>query len=481
MKLSLDLRLSQKLVMTPQLQQAIKLLQLSKLELSQTISQELLENPMLEEVSQEELDEEASVEGQDPEKEPDENDESGSDTTAEELNSQWEEYLEDTDYKTKNLETIDNAVAEGPSFEATLSKPPTLAEHLVSQLRLSKTSQEEFDIGLFIIGNIDEDGYLRQSIEDISGASSKPLEAVDSVLKLIQTFDPTGIGARNLKECLLIQIRDRGIQVPFLEQIISDHLKDIENRKITMVARAVKASFEEVIEAMKAMERLEPKPGRPFYSEEAQTIIPDVYVVKSEGQYRIALNDDGLPRLHISPYYRKLITSKIETSSSTKSYLNEQLKSAVWLIRSIEQRNRTIFKVAQSIVKIQREFFERGISHLKPLVLRQVAEDISMHESTISRVTTNKYMHTSHGIFELKFFFNNSVGAANGDEGELSSVTVRDIIRQLVDLEAADKPLKDQEIMDRLMEKNIKIARRTVAKYRTELKIPSASRRKRYN
>ena len=481
MKLSVDLRLVQKLVMTPQLQQAIKLLQLSKLELSQTISQELLENPLLEEISQEQLEEEASVEGQEPEKESDEKDESGLDTTAEELNSQWEEYLEDTDYRAKNLETIENDVREGPSFEATLSKPVTLAEHLVSQLRLSKTSRKELDTGLYIIGNIDEDGYLRLPIEEIAEATSNPPEAVDAVLELIQTFDPTGVGARDLKECLLIQIKDRGIRVPFLKQIISDHLKDIENKKVTMVAKAINASLEEVIEAVKAMESLEPKPGRPFYSEEAQTIIPDVYVTKSEGQFRIVLNDDGLPRLHISPYYRKLITSKIETSSSTKSYLNEHLKSAVWLIRSIEQRNRTIFKVAQSIVNLQREFFERGISHLRPLVLRQVAEDISMHESTISRVTTNKYMHTSHGIFELKFFFNNSVGGANGDEGELSSVTVRDIIRQLVEAEEADKPLKDQEIMDRLMKKDIKIARRTVAKYRTELKIPSASRRKRYS
>ena len=285
-------------------------------------------------------------------------------------------------------------------------------------------------------------------------------------------------GARDLRECLLIQIRERTVKGPFLEQIIADHLQDIENKKYRKVSKAIKASIEEVINAVKIIEGLEPKPGRPFFTDEAQTIIPDVYVVKIEDKYEIMLNNDGLPRLNISPFYRKLLTSKINTSSSTKHYLNEHLKSAIWLIRSIEQRNRTICKVVRSIVKLQKDFFDHGISKLKPLVLRQVAEDISMHESTISRVTTNKYMYTPQGVFEFKFFFNNSVGLNQEQQAELSSIVVRDMIRTIVDEEGSKRPFKDQEIVDRLIGNNITIARRTVAKYRAELKIPSASRRR---
>ncbi len=483
MKLSLDIRLSQKLIMTPQLQQAIKLLQLSKLELTQVISQQLVENPLLEEVAQDQDDLEESAEGdQEQKKEKDADDESQKDTEAEELKSQWEEYLQDDYGRSKDINLKESNADDAPSYEQILTKPATLAEHLISQLQLAKTTPQEFEVGVVIIGNIDEDGYLRMSVEDIARILQVPVENVETVLKLIQSFDPTGVGARNLQECLLNQVKELDLKTPFIEQVIRDHLKDIEGKKYRVIAKSIKASLEEVVNAVKVIEGLEPKPGRPFYLDEAQTIIPDVYIVKSEeGEYQVIMNDDGMPRLRISSFYRKLLTSKTGASNSTQQYLNEHLKSAVWLIRSIEQRNRTIFKVAQSIVKLQQNFFDAGVAQLKPLILRQVAEDIGMHESTISRVTTNKYMHTPHGIYELKFFFNNSISLGDGSEGELSSITVREMIRQIIESEGSNKPLHDQEIVDRLMEKNISIARRTVAKYRTELKIPSASRRKKYS
>jgi RNA polymerase sigma-54 factor len=481
MKPKLELRLSQKLIMTPQLQQAIKLLQLSKLELTQVVSQQLLENPLLEEIQQEQSDlEESSEERLENKEEKEGESEDQRDTEAEELKSQWDEYLQEDYEGSKNVNIKEVDADDTPSYEQTLTKPTTLAEHIISQLQLAKTTPQQFEIGLVIIGNIDEDGYLRTSVKDVAVSLGVSNESVEASLLLVQSFDPVGVGARSLEECLLIQVKELDIKIPFIKDIICDHLKDIENKNYKTISKSIKASLEQVITAVKIIEGLEPKPGRPFFLDEAQTIIPDVYVVKSEGQYQVIMNDDGLPRLKISPFYRKLLTSKENASNSTREYLNEHLKSAVWLIRSIEQRNKTIFKVAQSIVKLQQEFFNRGIAYLKPLVLRQVAEDIGMHESTISRVTTNKYMHTPSGIFELKYFFTNSVSLSDGSEGELSSVTVREMIKQIVEEEGSKRPLRDQEIVSLLKKNNINIARRTVAKYRYELKIPSASRRKKY-
>ena len=481
MKLKLELRLSQKLIMTPQLQQAIKLLQLTKLELTQVVSQELLENPLLEEIQQEQSDlEESSEENLENKKEEEGDSEDQRDTEDDELKSQWDEYLQEDYEGSKNVNLKEADTDDTPSYEQTLTKPTTLAEHIVSQLQLAKTTPQQFEIGQVIIGNIDEDGYLRTSVEDMAESLGVSNESVEATLLLVQSFDPSGVGARNLQECLLIQVKELDIKTPFVKKIICDHLKDIENKNYKAISKRIKAPLDEVVTAVKIIEGLEPKPGRPFFLDEAQTIIPDVYVIKSGGRYQLSMNDDGLPRLKISPFYRKLLTSKENASNSMRQYLNEHLKSAVWIIRSIEQRNRTIFKVAQSIVKLQQDFLDRGIAYLKPLVLRQVAEDIGMHESTISRVTTNKYMHTPNGIFEFKYFFNNSVSLSDGSEGGLSSVTVREIIRIIVEEEGSKRPLRDQEIVNILMKKNINIARRTVAKYRSELKIPSASRRKKY-
>ena len=478
MKARLDLRLTQKLIMTPQLQQAIKLLQLSRLELSQVVSQELIENPLLEE-SAAESEEAESASGEDAadDKKTDDDKETA-DRDDIELSSQWEDYIGDIQRENKEVEYASQGGDESPSYEQILTRPPTLWEHLLWQLQLSVTTPREAEIGKVIIGNIDDDGYLKSSLEEIAASTEAAVQEVEIVLNVIQGFDPMGVGARDLRECLLIQIRQLGLKDTLAESVVSNHLKDIETRRFQNMAKALNVPSEEVFKVVKVIQGLEPKPGRPFSAVEAQVIIPDIYVIKSDGEYVVALNDDGLPKLRISQFYRKLLADKAQIPEATRTYLENRFRSAVWLVRSIEQRNRTICRVAQSIVKFQREFFERGVTYLKPLILRQVADDISMHESTISRVTTNKYMHTPQGIFELKYFFNSSISRGTEFGGELSSVTVREMIRQMVSQEDPSSPLKDQEIVLRLKSQHIEIARRTVAKYRTELKIPQASRRR---
>lgn len=473
MKARLDLKLTQKLIMTPQLQQAIKLLQLSRLELNQVIDQEMMENPLLEDVAAEE---EAAppAEGETEKKEEETSEKS------EELDLKWEDYYVDEDRDEAGSYSAAPS-EERPSYDQTLTKATSLEDHLLWQLGLSSVKQREKEIGTVLIGNIDENGYLSTPLEEIAASVGAPLELVEKVLKIIQSFDPTGVAARDLKECLLIQISQLGLAGSLVETIATHHLEDLEKKRYQNIAKSCNASIQEVLQASKVIEHLEPKPGRPFYSAENLYIIPDVFVVKSEGKYVILLNDDGLPKLKISSFYRTLLRSKENVADNTKTYLEEKFRSALWLVRSIEQRNRTIQLVAESIVKFQYEFMEKGISHLKPLILKQVADDISMHESTVSRVTTNKYMYTPQGIYELKFFFNSSLPrVGNGSETEnLSSIAVREMIRKMVSEEDPSRPLKDQEIVERLKEDDVEIARRTVTKYRAWLKIPPANRRKR--
>ena len=487
MKARLELRLQQKLIMTPQLQQAIRLLQLSRLELSQTVTQELTENPVLEEEpTTDPVDDEIPL-GEDATatKAETEGADVGESGEAEpgpldRLEFNWDSYF-DQDETGAGRET-DYATASSsddlPSFEQTLAKPVALTDHLLWQLGLSAVTDEERRIGAAIIGNIDDDGYLRVDFDELARALNAPPASVERVLKRVQTFDPIGVGARDLRECLLIQTRQLGLQGSLVEAIIGHHLPDLEKKRYAVIAKALSVAPEEVYQASKVIEHLEPKPGRPFGSTENLTMIPDVFVVKIEGKYAVLLNDDGMPRLRISPYYRKLLKVKAAGPDPTKTYLEDKLRSALWLIRSIEQRNRTIVRVAESIVRFQQEFFDKGINYLKPLILKQVAEDISMHESTISRVTTNKYVHTPQGIFELKYFFNSSIGRVNGVGEDLSSVTVRERIRLLVAAEDPLHPLTDHQLVQRLSAEQIAIARRTVAKYRTWLHLPPASKRK---
>ncbi len=500
MKLRLDLKLSQKLIMTPQLQQAIKLLQLSRLELQQSLTQHLLENPLLDEVQSDVEDGELSAhEGKAEEvavaagQEQSIQDESREERGApEEFSaSGWEEYI-GRDRRGGDSEYA-SAPDELPSYEQTVAKPTSLEEHLLWQLSLSTLTDHEKTVGRLIIGNLDDDGYLRISLAEVIAGTTFAESEAESVLKDIQTFDPTGVAARDLPECLLLQLRHLG-RNPFgslgappgalkgavIEAIVLHHLKDLERRQYAKVAKALNVTVEDVFQATKVIGELEPKPGRPFINTQNYVIVPDVFVVKNEGEWVVLLNDDGLPRMRISPYYKQLISSGQGGAPETKAYMDEKMRAAQWVIRSIEQRNRTIVKVVSSIVKFQEEFFEHGVQYLKPLVLKQVAEDIGMHESTISRVTANKYMYCPQGMLELKFFFNAGLQRADEPSGMHSSVSVRDMIKIMVGEEDAKRPLKDEEIAARLFTQGVRIARRTVAKYRAELNIASASQRKQF-
>ena len=502
MDLRLDLRLSQKLVMTPQLQQAIKLLQLSRLELQQTLSQHLVENPLLEDLSNDVQDEEVqqgeegSVEVKDATSQEGESEGEGTapepEKDVEPLTSEeWDSVL-DGDWRAGPMEQAAASDDDFPSYEQTLTKATSLEEHLEWQLRLSSLGGKDRFIGRAIIGNLDENGYLRVTIEELAEDSQATLDEVETVLSQVQSFDPAGVAARDLRECLLIQLGylacdPIGIgeylhshrKNDLVAAVVSEHLPDLQKKRYTNVSKALGGPVEEIYEAVRVIECLEPKPGRPYSSDSNTTIIPDVYVMKYEGEWVVLLNEDGLPRLRVSPYYRRLMTNQSENQESTKTYFEEKLRGAQWIIRSIDQRNKTIVKVVTSLVKFQEAFLEKGIQHLRPLVLKQVAEDVGMHESTISRVTTNKYMHCPQGILELKFFFNAGIQRTAAHGEEMSSVTVREMIREMVAQEDALRPLKDQEIVARLRTKDIIIARRTVAKYRAELHIASASQRKR--
>lgn len=476
MRPRLELKLAQKLVMTPQLQQAIKLLQLSKLELDEVINQEMVENPVLEDPEGETPEEgdTRTTQESDASRELEEQSEQ-----KEDFDLKWENYYLDDGRDEGWSSTSAAPDDERPSFEQTLANTTTLVDHLLWQLGLSNTSETEKEIGAAIIGEIDENGYIKTPLEEIASSLSAPLSSVEAVLEIIQGFDPLGVGARDLVECLLIQLNQLELSGSLVETIIRDYLGELERKRYQVISKGCGVTIEEVLQAAKVIEHLEPKPGRPYFSSQNAYITPDLYVVKSGGKFVIMLSDDGLPKLKISPYYRSLLRQKGTITDSTKTYLEEKFRSALWLVRSIEQRNRTIQLVGESIVKFQQEFLEKGMQYLKPLILRQVADDISMHESTVSRVTTQKYIHTPQGIFELKFFFNSSIPGTGGQRESRSSVAVREVIRKMVADEDATRPLKDQEIVDRLKDQNIKIARRTVTKYRAWLNIESASRRRR--
>jgi RNA polymerase sigma-54 factor len=488
MEARLELKLQQKLIMTPQLQQAIKLLQLSRLELSQSVSQELIENPVLEEMTSEEsAEEQPSDEGEaaaetqtatettsEASTEPEGTQELKSDL---EVGPEWDEYLNEMsdgrDYG--NAEADDK---ELPSYDQTLTRLPSLSDHLLWQLHLSTSNSDLVKGGEEIIGNLDDDGYLRATLDELAQQSGVPLREMERALALVQDFDPLGIGARDLRECLLIQVRQLDLEGTLVEKIIQDHLGDLEKRKYPNIAKALNVTPQEVMEASQTIiHELEPKPGRPYLTADTNYVVPDVYVTKIEDRYVVQLNDEGMPRVRINPYYRKLLSRHEAIDKVTKEYVEERLRSAQWLIKGMEQRNKTIYKVAESIVKFQREFLDQGISHLRPMVLKDVAEDIEMHESTISRVTTNKYMHTPQGIFPMKYFF--TTGFSDGNGADISSLTVKDAIQKLIKEEDLATPLKDQQIVDVLKGRGIEIARRTVAKYREELRIPPTSVRKR--
>lgn len=477
LELRQQLKLTQQLIMTPQLQMAIKLLQLSRLELMDVIRQEIEENPALEEM-QEVAVEEKSVETAGDERDTADSSEIKEVTIEEKIQDEidWSNYLDE--YSSAGKTHFESEKKDRPGFETFLAGKTTLKDHLLWQFAMTSPTPEEEIIGSLIVGNLDGKGYLAASIEGIAQRSNIDPQKVARVLELIQTFDPIGICARDLKECLLIQIRHFKIDNDLVTDIVNHHLNHLENKNYKAISSALKVSIREIVSAVEVIKSLEPRPGREFSEEEPVYITPDIYVYKMEGEFVIMLNDDGMPKLRINNFYRQAARQGREVSVQTREYIQEKFRSATWLIRSIHQRQKTIYKVMESILRFQRDFFEHGVTHLKPMVLKDVADDIEMHESTISRVTTNKYAFTPQGIFELKYFFNSSIKRVYGEA--IASASVQEKIRQIIANENPKKPFSDKKIEMTLKESNIDIARRTVAKYRKILGVLSSSKRKQF-
>jgi RNA polymerase sigma-54 factor len=452
------------------MRQAIGLLAVPRMELMQEIQAELEENPCLEEIPE-------GAEGAEPVPAADdgaESGEAGQDSVSE---FDWDSYLEGTsDYRPspprEEMERLD--------LEANLTRRLSLQEHLEFQLYLSTSDPQLREWGALLIGNIDDRGYLQASLEDVAAGAGVGVMNLERALRLVQTFEPTGVGARDLRECLLIQVDAMADPHPLARTIVADHLAELEGRPLTRLADRLGVPALEVQEAVEIIRSLEPKPGRTFGTEDPRYITPDVYIMKVDGRFVVVLNDEGLPRLRVSRHYRQILAAKSGSPQDVRAYVKARLKSGLWLIRSIGHRQQTLYKVTESLVRFQRNFLEKGIMALRSLTLKEVAQDIGRHESTVSRVTTNKYVHTPQGLFELKYFFHGGVPVTSGSE-TASSLKVKELLRQLLTGEDSGKPLSDQKIAEILRTQHtIQIARRTVAKYRSQLKVAASSRRKQY-
>jgi RNA polymerase sigma-54 factor len=484
LELKQTVKLTQSLVMTPQLQQAIKLLQLSRLELVNTIQQELVENPVLEES----LDDDSQVEISADENEPGANEpvaqepevqrpdtaetETATPSTDDMVGDlDWESYME-----SKPQTSLSRGDDDRPALDANLTPAVSLNDHLIWQLGFVELTSLQREIALRIVWNLNDDGYLEEELKPIAEETGGSLEEVEAVLARVQELDPVGVAARNLSECLLIQMRVAGLTDGLAVRMVQRHLDALQKHDLRSIARIENVSIEEVAVAAKLIGSFEPRPGREYAGDEPVYITPDIFVHKLGDEYHVVLNEDGMPKLRVSAAYREVLANKGGDAKQTREYVREKLRSAVWLIKSIHQRQRTIVRVMESIIRFQRGFFDKGPEHLRPLNLRDVADDIGMHESTVSRVTTNKYAQTPHGVFELKFFFNSSIRTSDGDG--IASESVKEKILQIIKSEDPKNPLSDQKIAEMLSDASIQIARRTVTKYREALRILSSTRRK---
>jgi RNA polymerase sigma-54 factor len=473
----LSLRLSQRLVMTPSLQQAIKMLQMTRLELSEAVNQEIIENPVLEDATEEEETPQpaAQAESADAQATPAE----AADAPEPQKDSfeeiDYESYFQD--YMESGYNARQYEEREGVPLENTLAEQTDLTEYLNWQLGMSTARPEIRKVGEFIIGNLDEDGYLQVSKEEIQTAVPASPEDVEEALAVVRSFDPPGVCAFDLPDCLRRQVRLLGIENPLLDEILTTHWKQFLNRQFVVLAKELNVTLADLQVVLAIVKNLETKPGRRYSSDRTVYVQPDVVVRKVDGEYVVLLDEDGLPRLRISNSYRRMLHNENGTlGAEAKEYLKERMRSAVWLIKSLDQRQRTIYKVAESIVMHQKEFLERGIEHLRPLVLRDVANDIGMHESTVSRVVSNKYIQTPRGILPMKYFFHTGIDSSAGED--VSSLSIKNKISKMISEEDPKKPLSDAKLMQRLRSEGIQIARRTVAKYREELRLASSSQRK---
>ena len=480
-KISQSLKQTQSLMMTPQLQQAIKMLTLTHLEMTSVIANEMVENPILEEfdssASESKIEEDYKVENIEMH-----NKEASSDAFEEKTimpkdDFDWNSYIDS--YNSSTYTPVNEKVNmdEIPNYENIISKGKSLAEHLEWQLRMEDLSEEEWGLAHEIIQNINDDGYLEYSFDEIISKTKLERDHAFEILNIIQRLDPVGCGAENLTECLLAQARIMEERSPLLELIIRDHLSDLHSKSFEKISKKTGASVDVIKETLLLLQNFHPRPGRLVSPEEVHYVVPDIYVIEAGGEFVVKVNDDGVPKLRISQLYQSMLKDMGKGTEDAKEYVKDKLRSAMWLIKSIQNRQRTIVKVSEAIVSQQQDFFKKGPEFLKPMVLKNIAGEIGMHESTVSRVTTNKYMHTPIGLFELKYFFNTGVGGKDGGV-DVSSEVLKIKIKNLIENEISRKPLSDQKIADLLSREDVKVARRTIAKYREALGILSSAKRK---
>jgi RNA polymerase sigma-54 factor len=475
----LHLKQTQGLMMTPQLQQAIKLLTLTHLEMTNVIAQEMVENPMLEEVGGEVSKDEIRQSKEENKKTEEATADNFSGPELVEGSKDqfdWDKYIEayNSTSSTPRSASEFNGNDDQPNYENMVSRGQSLAEHLEWQLKMENLIEDEWEFAHQIIHNIDDDGYLEVNIEELLANCKLEREDAFEILEMIKNLDPVGCGSSSLEECLLVQARSLPDRLPLVEKVIESHLENLQKKDYPAIAKDLGVDKEKVKDAEIIIMSFNPKPGKLVSAEETHYVVPDIFVSEVAGEFVVNMNDDGVPRLRISNLYQSLIKSGNEEASE---YVQDKLRAAMWLIKSIENRQKTIMKVAKAIVRNQQQFFKKGPAHLKPMILKDIAGEIGMHESTVSRVTTNKYMHTPIGTFELKYFFNAGIVGKNGGI-DIASESLKLKIKELIDNEDPKRPISDQKISDILKQSDIIVARRTVAKYREMMNILPSSKRK---
>jgi RNA polymerase sigma-54 factor len=475
-RIALSLKIAQKQILTPGLVQMVTVLALNKLELREMINQEMVANPLLEEISDvvpslEEVQQKTEAEKATPPA-------NGSETHSEnnhdpfdevDYGSYFNDYL-DPGYKSPAAEVI-----EKPSFENFLSKPASLADHLEWQLSLSVCSSAVQEACYSIIGNLNEDGYLTATLEEIAQTGGHRPEDVAEALRLVQEFDPLGVGARDVRECLLIQLRTLASSETLAIQIVTEHLKELQNKQYKEIARALDRPLKAVERCLQVIRTLDPRPGQRYNNAQPRLIEPDVAIVKMDDRYQVLMNEEGVPQLRLSHQYRRLLEQS-GTSRDVRTYVRERFNSAMQLLKNIEQRKQTIIRVCEVIIRRQTEFLDKGLDYLRPMMIKDVAHEVGVHPSTVSRAVANKYAYTPQGVYELRYFFSEAVQGPSG--GSTSLINLKRIVMKMIEEEDSAKPLTDEQITQRLREKGILVTRRTVAKYREDMRIPSTHQRR---
>ncbi|MBX7255143.1 MAG: RNA polymerase factor sigma-54 [Candidatus Hydrogenedentes bacterium] len=464
----------QRLMLTQKMQQAIHILQLSNIELDQYLQEQIEQNPVLDQTPKEQ-----TVQLEEPTHDPPatpSSDGAPIDDSAFNLDdfaSQWTDFRREGQDMSRNPEMAEKR----EYYQNSITKEESFSARLLTQLRLAAPDEKSYLIGELIVGEIDPKGYFTGSLEEIAQEAGASNEDVEKVLHLIQQFEPTGVGARDIVECLLLQISVEFPKEPQLKTLVADHLEDLERRQIPKIAKAMGVSPERVEELKDMLATLNPWPGHEYSSEETQYVTPDVIVEKIDEEFVVYLSDDSVPNVRINNQYRTMMTNG-RMSREEKQYVRDKLESAKWLIRNIEQRQQTILRIARAIVEVQADFLEKGVEFIKPLTLQEIADKVGVHEATVSRATRGKYMQTPQGLFEMKYFF--SPGLRKDSGGEQSSKSVQSIIKKIIDDEDKTKPLSDQKIADMLKTQGLNIARRTVTKYREAMGILSTTLRRSY-